>query len=139
MAKVHKDFYGAFSYGLEHLYKKYGEKEVITYLRQVGRNVYKPLSMGLKKEGLSALEKHWRKVFSLEEADFSLSYEGKVLVLKVNKCPAIHHLRTHNYPIFKKFCEHTRIVNEEICSQAGYQCSVDYDQNKGECLQRFWK
>lgn len=137
---IHKDFHGAMSVGLEYLYKEYGKKEMENYLREVARNVYKPLSHKISKYGLSALYEHWNRIFTVEGAEFLLYYKNRALVLEVKKCPAIRHMKIHKYHIFKYFCEHTRIINEEICSQSGYQCSIDYNQNNGCCIQRFfWK
>jgi hypothetical protein len=48
-------------------------------------------------------------------------------------------MKRHGYMIADRFCEGTRIVNEEICRAAGYECSVRYDQSRGRCVQRFWK
>jgi len=140
MPQVHKDFHGAMSYGLQYLYEKYGEKEMTLYLKRVAGNVYRPLIEELKIRGLPALEEHWGYIFTIEGADFEIGYgENDVLFLKVKKCPAIFHMREHNYQIADKYCEHCRILNEEICHSAGYECSVKYDQNKGSCVQKFWK
>jgi len=136
---VHKDFHGALSCCLEYIYKKYGEKELDMCLRQIARNVYKPLIESLKSRGLAALEEHWRRIFTIEGGDFDLHYDGDVLVLNVKKCPAIWHMRERGYRIFEKFCEHCRIVNDEICKAAGYNSSVDYDQDAGSCTQKFWR
>lgn len=139
MPNIHKDFHGATSYGIQHVYSRYGEDALSEFLQQVARNIYHPLTERLQKEGLSALEKHWRHIFTIEEGAFDLSYEGDQLVLRMHRCPAIHHMKTHGYAIAEKFCEHTRIVNEDICTSAGYTCSVEYDQEAGRCVQRFWK
>jgi len=140
MANVHKDFHGSMSYGLQYLYEKYGEKEMVLYLKELARTVYRPLTEGLKMRGLPALEEHWDYIFTIENGDFEIGYEeNDVLFLKVKKCPAIFHMREHNYQIADKYCEHCRIINEEICHPAGYECSVKYDQNKGSCIQKFWR
>jgi len=139
---VHKDFHGALSFGLQFLLDRYGPEEMEAYLRRVAEEVYRPLRERLKREGLSALEEHWRKVFTLEGCregeDFALSYEDGVLVLKVHRCPAIHHIRNRGYRLADRFCESTRIVNEGICRPVGYGCSVEYDQEAGRCVQRFY-
>ena len=138
-ANVHKDFHGAMSYGIQHVYEQYGEEAMTAFIQQVAREVYRPLTEKLRKEGLKALEEHWRRIFTVEEGDFDLGYEEDKLVLNVRQCPAIHHMKTHGYPIADKYCEHTRLINEGICHAAGYECSVQYDQENGRCVQRFWK
>ncbi|MFH1008793.1 MAG: hypothetical protein V1800_15055 [Candidatus Latescibacterota bacterium] len=136
---VHKDFHGAMSYGMQHVCERYGEEAMAEFLERVAKGVYGPLSERLKKEGLTALEEHWRHIFTIEEGDFDLGYEGDQLVLHVHQCPAIHHMQAHGYAIAERYCEHTRLVNEGICRAAGYECSVEYDQEKGRCVQSFWK
>ena len=64
---------------------------------------------------------------------------GDVLVLEVHKCPAIQHLKQSGFPVMEKFCESTRITNEEICAGAGLKCSVEYDRENGCCVQKFWE
>lgn len=136
---IHKDFHGAMSYGLKYVYENYGQEGLNQYLVSLANTVYVPLSEELAKDGLKALEKHWQKIFGLEEADYNLFYTENVLNLKINKCPAISHMKKHNYELFDKFCEHCNIINTEICKNAGYKSFIKYDQNKGSCLQKFWK
>ena len=139
MPTVHKDFHGCLSCGLKFLAENYGRAEVEAYLRRVARNVYSPLIESLRRQGLSALRNHWDNIMALEGADFDLSLENGVLVLEVRRCPAIHHMKAHDYEVCEHFCESTRIVNDEVCRQAGYASSTEYDQEDGRCVQRFWK
>lgn len=110
-----------------------------SYWKQVARNCYFGLSRALREEGLLALEEHWRRIFGIEGADFELSYQGETLVLEVKRCPAISHMKDNGYPIAEDFCEHTRVINEEVCHRAGYKASCSYNQEAGSCVQRFWK
>jgi len=136
---VHKDFHGAMSYGLKYVYENYGKQGLKQYLTNLANTVYSPLSKALAEKGLKAMEKHWKKIFDLENADYELFYKDNALNLKIKECPAISHMKKYNYEIFDKFCEHCNIVNAEICKNAGYESSLEYDQNKGQCLQKFWK
>jgi hypothetical protein len=140
LASVHKDFHGCFSFGLEFLEQNYGLAEMEEFLRRMARNMYAPLIESLRLRGLPALQDHWQRIMSMEEADFDLHFTNDdVLVLEVKQCPAIHHMKAHGYAIAGHFCEHTRIVNDEVCRQAGYACSTEYDQQNGRCVQLFWK
>ena len=139
MANVHKDFHGAFSYGIQFIMQSYGMDGLRAYLEKLADTVYAPLVKALDVEGLSALRDHWERIFTLEGGKFELRDEGDVLVLDVHECPAIAHLKRQGYTIDPNFCEHTRILNEAICKRAGYQSSVEYDQQAGRCVQRFWK
>ena len=140
MATLHKDFHGAMSYGIQYLYEKYGEAEMLEYLKQLTHTIYSPLTEALKTKGLPALYEHWDYIFTTEGADFEIGYEkNDVLFLKVKKCPAICHIKERDYQVAEKYCEHCRIINEEICHSASYECSIEYEQDKGSCKQRFWK
>jgi len=139
MANVHKDFHGCLSYALRFLEKELGWEGVDEFLRRVARTVYSPLVEALKRDGLIALELHWRRIMEIENANFEIRHEQNTLVLVVRRCPAIHHLRMRGYAVYDKFCETTRIINEEICRNAGYVSSINYDQESGSCTQRFWK
>lgn len=136
---VHKDFHGAMSFGIRFLEEHHGAQGRERFLRSLADSVYRPLVEDLRERGLPALEEHWRKIFTGEEGEFVLRYDGDALVLEVSKCPAIHHMQAHGYAIAETFCEHTRIVNEAVCAAAGYAASTEYDQDRGACTQRFWR
>lgn len=139
MPNVHKDFHGGLSYGLQFLEKQYGPEGVEAFLKGLAKTVYKPLVEDLRERGLTALREHWETVFKTEDGEFEMHVEDETLVLQVHRCPAIHHLKERGYAIAPNFCEHTRIANEGICAAAGYDCSVEYEQERGRCVQRFWK
>jgi hypothetical protein len=136
---LHKDFHGALCYGIKYLDDHYGAKATSEYLRQVGRSYFAPLSQQLRAGGLAALEKHWNAVFTKEGGRFTLERQGEVLVLTVHECPAIAHLKKINQLFTPRYCETTVVVNETICSEAGYACSTDYEPGAGRCVQKFWK
>jgi len=136
---LHKDFHGALCYGIDYLDRLYGPAATDEYLRQVGETYFSPLSEQLKAEGLPALERHWRNVFGLEGGRFTLCYEGDVLVLAVDECPAVAHLKKINKLYTPRFCRTTVVVNETICRRAGYECSCEYEPGRGRCVQKFWK
>lgn len=139
MANVHKDFHGAFSYGIQFILQNYGMDGLRAYLEKLADSVYAPLVKALSVEGLPALRDHWERVFTVEGAKFALREEGETLVLDVHECPAIAHMKKRGYTIDPNFCEHTRILNEAICTRAGFKSSVEYDQEAGRCVQRFWR
>ncbi len=136
---LHKDFHAVLCHSIKYLDENYGSETTKQYLRQVGETVYLPLIDRLKKEGLKALERHWRDIFTREGGKFDLSYEGGTLVLTVDECPAIAHLKKFSQLFTERYCETTVVVNETICHRAGYRCSCEYEPGKGKCVQRFWK
>ena len=139
MPNVHKDFHGALSYGIQFVEAQYGREGLEDFLARLAGSVYRPLVEGLRTRGLDALREHWQSIFELEGGEFAIAMEEATLVLTVHRCPAVCHMREHHYAIADHFCEHTRIVNDAVCRAAGYAASVEYDQDAGRCIQRFWK
>ena len=138
MSGLHKDFHGYHNFILQWVEENYGEDFLFEGLRRIGRNVYSPVAERLAAEGLKYLAGYWKDIFECEEGDFQIELADDLLTLKVNECPAISYLHSHNRPVAKHFCEHTRIVNEEICRPGGFDCSVEYDREKGCCVQKYW-
>lgn len=134
---LHRDFHGALAYALKYLEETYGPEAVTEYLQQVGETYFAPLSARLRAEGLPALENHFREVFEKENGVFSMSYQDELLVLEVHECPAIVHLKQTNQLFTARFCETTRVINETICRNAGYEASCEYEPGKGRCIQKF--
>jgi len=139
MPNVHKDFHGALSYGLQFVEERHGQEGVREFLAGLAATVYKPLREDLCVRGLDALREHWKLVFDLEGGEYEMTMDGEALALHVKQCPALAHMREHAYAIADHYCEHTRVVNEAVCAAAGYASSVDYDQDAGSCVQRFWR
>ncbi len=136
---LHMDFHGVLCYAIRYLDENFGAEVTKGYLQQVGKTYFSPLSKAMKKEGLIALEKHWKGIFTKEGGGFSLSYQGDTLVLNVDKCPAIAHLKEKDQLCTQRYCETTVVVNETICTQAGFGCSCEYEPGAGKCVQKFWK
>jgi len=61
---LHKNFHGALCYAIKYLDTIFCEQATEDYLVQVGKTYFTPLSEKLKKEGLTALEDHWRRIFN---------------------------------------------------------------------------
>ena len=136
---LHRDFHGALCYTIKYLDDKFGHDATAEYLRQVGRTYFAPLSEKLKTDGLAALEDHWRNIFGTEGGKWSLDYDGDTLVLTVDECPAVAHIKATGHLYTDRFCVSTVIVNETICVDAGYKCSCQYEPGVGKCVQKFWK
>ncbi|HXK61086.1 MAG TPA: hypothetical protein PLP42_14455 [Acidobacteriota bacterium] len=136
---LHKDFHGALCYSIYYLDQKLGPQATRDYLVEVGRKNYKELVRRLRAEGLPALERHWQEVFTREGGKFRMEYEGQTLVLTVEECPAIAHLKKTGQLFTTRYCETTVVVNETICAEAGYSASCQYEPGEGRCVQKFWK
>lgn len=136
---LHKDFHGALAYAIKYLDEKFGPEATTQYLHQVADTCYATLSQQMKAQGLVALENHLIEVFSREKGRFSIGYDRQVLVLEVQECPAIAHLKRTGQWFTDRYCVSTVHVNEAICRNAGFRCSCEYEPGQGRCVQKFWK
>ena len=137
MSGLHKDFHGYHNFILGYVEKKYGRRFMIYGMRRIGQNVYASVAQRLVKEGLTYLADYWKQIFELEEGKFSIDLKEDQMVLKVEQCPAVSWIAGKNWTLAPSFCEHCKVINEEICDTAGYECSIEYEQQKGCCVQRF--
>jgi len=136
---LHRDFHGALAYAISYLDRRYGEQGIREYLEQTARNAYLPLIEAVKKDGLTAIESHFRKIFDIEGGEIEIINDGNYLKLTVKKCPAICHLKKTGQLYSDKFCLTTVVVNETVCRQAGIETECEYNIEKGCCVQRFWR
>jgi hypothetical protein len=139
-AYLHKDFHGALSGGIEYLHEKFGEQAVRDYLRQFTLSFYAPLREELKRRGLAALKDHFEKLYRIEEGEASFALSDDELVIRVAACPAVTHMRRHNYPVARLFHETTRTVNEALCEGTPYAAELlEYEPETGRSVQRFYR
>lgn len=136
---LHKDFHGALCYAIKYLDQTYGQDAAAEYLQQVGRQTFSPLITAIKKEGLLAIERHFKQIFELEGGDAQFEYKNGQLTIEVSKCPAITHLHSVGQLFTNRYCETTVNVNKAICEVVGYECSCEYMPGEGKCIQKFWK
>jgi len=136
---LHKDFHGALCYIIKYLDEVYGAETLEEYLEQLAKSYYSPLIEKLKEKALPALENHWKDIFTREGGKFSLHYENNTLVLNVDECPAIAHLKKTGQFFTHRYCQTTVVVNKTICHEAGYDCTCQYEPGRGRCVQKFWK
>jgi len=136
---LHKDFHGALCYAIKYLDEKLGPDATADYLKQVGREVFSPLIAELKKEGLVALERHFKRIFDLEGGEVKFERYEIYLKITVSKCPAIAHLKSNNQLFTDRYCETTNNINKAVCEQTDYLCSCEYQPGSGKCVQTFWK
>jgi hypothetical protein len=137
---LHKDFHGALSVGLDYLREHYGDDSVREYLREFALDFYAPLTNDLKQRGLVALKEYFEKLYKTEGGEISITFSPDELVLKVQACPAVMHIRKNNHAVSPLFYETTKTVNEMICQNTPFAAElVEYDQQTGRSVQRFYR
>jgi hypothetical protein len=137
---LHKDFHGALSTGIDYLDKHYGPEAVREYLHIFTRSFYSPLIESLKQRGLIALKEHFEKVYSIESGTVRIDLAEDELIIEVESCPAVMHMRENGYKVADLFFETTRTVNEALCEDSPFEAElVSYDQQTGRSKQRFYR
>ena len=137
---LHKDFHGALSVGLDFLRENYGEQAVREYLRQFTKSYFAPLRQELIQDGLPALARYFQKTYETEEGRVEIEQTDGELVVRVAACPAVMHMREHNYAVSPLFYETTKTVNDALCEDTPFAAElVEYDEQTGQSVQRFWR
>lgn len=135
---LHKDFHGTLSLGIEYLDKNYGPDAVREYLKKFARSYYAPLSEDIRKRGLIALKERIERVYAEEGGEIEISFSEDEMTVRVKKCPAVIHMKTHNYPVARLFFETERIVNETICENTPFSATLlSYDPETGASTTRY--
>jgi len=135
---LHKDFHGALSVGIDYLDRTYGEAAVREYLQEFAATFYAPLTEALLARGLVALKEHFEQVYDREGGTARMTLSDDELLIEVEVCPAVAHMRAAGYPVARLFRETTKTVNETICRGTPFVAELlDYDDATGRCTQRF--
>jgi len=135
---LHKDFHGALSAGLDYLAEHYGRQAVRDYLRLFALTFYAPLREQLQRRGLVALKEHFEEIYRIEGGHIGIDFSENRMIISVEACPAVMHMREHGYEVSPLFNETTKTVNEAICEGSEFTAElVEYDAETGRSVQRF--
>lgn len=137
---LHKDFHGALSRGIEYLDQHYGAEAVRDYLRQFASAYYAPLTQSLKERGLVAMREHLERIYAVEGGKIDMAYTQDELLLKVEACPAVTHMRQYGYAVARLFYETDKTVYETICEGTPFAAEfLAYDPETGRSATRFYR
>ena len=137
---LHKDFHGGLSGGIEYLHQHFGEEAVREYLREFTRAFYAPLIDQINQRGLVALKERLEEIYALEGGQIRVSFCEDELILQVEACPAVTHMRERGYPVARLFVETTKTVNEALCEGTPFGAELlEYDEQSGRSVQRFYR
>ena len=137
---LHKDFHGALSSALIYLEDRFGPDAVREYLREFARKYYAPLREDIAERGLEAVANRLRRVYADEGADVCIDLTREGLIIEVEACPAVTHMRKHGYEVAPMWRETIRSVNEGICEGTAYRFELlDYCDETGASRGRFFR
>ena len=137
---LHKDFHGAMSAGIQYLEERYGADAVVEYLRQFTRAYYAPLTAAIRQRGLVALQEHLERMYEQEGGTVRIALSDDELLLEVEACPAVSHMRERGYSVARMFVETTRTVHEALLEGTAFAFELlEYEPQSGRSRQRFYR
>jgi hypothetical protein len=135
---LHKDFHSALNCGIVYLHEHFGEPAVREYLREFTLRWHAPLRQRLAAKGLGALRQYFETLYAVEGAGVRCEQTADELVVQVDACPAVMHMRSRGEAVSPLFSETTRTVNEALCEGTDYVAElVTYEPQTGRSIQRF--
>lgn len=130
------DFYYAIQATFAFIQRKFGHEGLIRYWRDLGERYMRPVWRRWREQGLSGIASYWTAFFEAEPgSQVKVETTDTEVILKVEVCPAIQHLRAGGRTIIAEFCQHCYFVNEAAAAQAGF--TVRVCGGNGRCVQRF--
>jgi hypothetical protein len=135
---LHRDFHGALNQALIYLEENFGAGAVKEYLREFARTYLSPLTADLRARGLEALRDHFSRLYDLEGAGIRLDGSPDELILRVEACPAVFHIRKMGLPVSQSFVETAKTVHAAICEGTDFEYELlEYDPESGRSVERF--
>jgi len=130
------DFYFAINATFRFIREKLGSDALSAYWQDLGREYMAPVSHLWKVGGLPAVAEYWRAFFDAEPgAKVTVTMEKDRVLLDIQTCPAIRHLRAGGRTIDPGFCQHCYCVSEAAAEKAGF--AVRVKGGNGQCQQTF--
>lgn len=138
----HRDFHSSMNMGLEYLGKKFGEAELVDFLRTYTRNVYKPIIAEISEKGLAAIETKILDTYVKEHATDAVKtcIDSNKLHVEIMYCPAVKHLKATGRVVSAWYPYSTSVVMEELAKAAAAAFSMEsYDPETGAAVYTFEK
>ncbi|MBQ3424211.1 MAG: hypothetical protein IJH38_03310 [Clostridia bacterium] len=140
-AYFHRDFHSSLNMGLDYLGEKYGEAELIEYLRAYTAHVYGKLPEAIKRGGLGELKAHIEKTYVQEHAPDAVKtlLAGNALRVEIDYCPGVRHLRETGRRVSRWYAHSTSAVMQAIADASGLRFEMgDYDPQTGRTSYAFF-
>ena len=118
---LHRDFHTLGDLALRYCGEKFGDGEVVEFLREFSKNYFSPVIERAKTGGLSVLAEWLEKIYEVEEASelIHTSTNAKTLTVTVDKCPAVEDMRSLGQEPSKYYIEQTRTVYQTVVELRG--------------------
>ena len=114
------DFYFAINATFRHIQQRYGQEGLYAYWRAMAREYFEDVVERFAKGGLKAVEEYWQEFFAAEpNGKVSMQRQGSEVIIEVQQCPAIKHLKANKRRIVDFYCQHCDVMNREMAEAAG--------------------
>ena len=132
------DFYIAINATFRFLFDTCGLDGLRRYWTDLGGQYRAPVTAAWKAGGLPAVAAYWEAFFRAEPgAEVRVSQAADRVVVDVDVCPAIRHLRASGREILPCFCQHCYYLGEATAAPAGL--TVRVERGNGSCRQTFYR
>lgn len=114
------DFYFAINATFRFIHRRCGRAGLDRWLAGMARDYFAPVNRCWRVGGLPAVAAYWRDFFEAEPgALVSVSETGGRVVVRVDRCPAIAHLRAARRAIVPFYCRHCAVLGVARAAAAG--------------------
>ena len=114
------DFYYAVNATFRFMLNRLGRAAWISYLGELGRGYFAPVNERWRTGGMPAVAGYWRAFFAAEPgARVKIEEAPDQIVLNVQECPAIKHLRAGGRELVKEYCQHCYFLGSARAEAAG--------------------
>ena len=130
------DFYYAINATFRFLIARLGLDGWRRYLTEMGRGYFDPVNRQWTAGGLGAVARYWRAFFAAEPgASVEVVEQPDRVEVRVQRCPAIHHLRTGGREIVREYCQHCYFLGAARAEAAGL--TMRLEGGNGSCRHTF--
>jgi hypothetical protein len=127
---LHMDFHGAVNTTINYIVKNFGVDAIRKIFFSTGHDVYKSIRERLAKGDTSELIEHWNYYITRENGKFRIVSNKDNVILYVDECPAVKHVKKLGLEVSPYFCEQTDYVNKGICDGTDFEIAT---VKTGEC------
>jgi len=136
---LHRDFHNIFNLGIDYLHKTYGVAAVIDYLRQFAAHFHAPLIEEIRQRSFDAVFDAFEKTYRDEGDVVSFERNGNELFVRIERCPAVEHMRRSHVTPSPLFSLTSSIVWDTISREAGIgYAMLAYDEANGKATHLFF-
>lgn len=130
------DFYFAINATFRFILAQYGEEGFERWLTKIGQDYFAPVNRQWKSGGLPFVARYWRDFFDAEPgSEVRVVSSGDEVVVRIDRCPAITHLKAHEREIVPEYCRHCAHLGRSRAESAGL--SMNVSGGNGSCVHRY--